>query len=67
MGREEILMKIDAFTRTEASTPHPPAQPSYNLWFPGLYGLIILAGTLDLWLTGILLAFNGEETNPLAK
>lgn len=55
-------------------TTHPSThdevvrQVSYlrNLRFPKLYALIVLAGTLDVWLTGILLAFGAQEANPLA-
>ncbi|MEM9882013.1 MAG: DUF5658 family protein [Planctomycetota bacterium] len=37
-----------------------------SLKFPWLYTAIIAAGTLDVLLTGILLALGGREINPLA-
>jgi hypothetical protein len=37
------------------------------LRFPSLYAAIIVAGTLDVWLTGVLLALGGQEANPLAN
>ncbi|MEM8883312.1 MAG: DUF5658 family protein [Planctomycetota bacterium] len=45
------------------------AYPSHSriLRFPSLYGAIIAAGSLDVWLTGILLEFGAREANPLAN
>lgn len=43
------------------------ASASRVLSFPWLYLAIIAAGTLDVWLTGILLALGGQEANPLAE
>ena len=42
------------------------AAGQWNLRFPTLYGAIVAAGSLDIWLTGILLALGGREANPLA-
>jgi hypothetical protein len=42
------------------------APTSRSLRFPALYGAIIIASSLDVLLTGILLALGGEEANPLA-
>ena len=47
---------------------------SFDLWsqvrrplrFPWLYSAIIVAGSLDVLLTGILLSLGGREGNPLA-
>ncbi|MEM6671926.1 MAG: DUF5658 family protein [Planctomycetota bacterium] len=37
-----------------------------DLRFPLLYGAIIIAGSLDIWLTGILLELGAIEANPVA-
>jgi hypothetical protein len=37
------------------------------LRFPSLYAAIVAAGSLDVWLTGILLALGGQEANPFAN
>jgi hypothetical protein len=42
------------------------ALASRPLRFPTLYAAIIVAGSLDVLLTGILLALGGREANPLA-
>ena len=51
-----------------ASQDDTGQQPSAlrPLRFPSLYAAIVVAGSLDVWLTGILLALGGKEANPLA-
>lgn len=56
---------------TTAQPPSPEqtgGKPSglRALRYPRLYIATVVAGTLDVWLTGILLALGGQEANPLA-
>ena len=37
-----------------------------ELRFPFLYGGIVVAGSFDIWLTGLLLSLGGREANPVA-
>lgn len=63
------VMSIDPDLQVSGSThalvTRTPA--ARNLRFPSLYGAIILAGSLDIWLTGLLLALGAAEANPLAN
>ncbi len=53
-------------TASNANASPRKARVLHGLRFPSLYAAIIAAGSLDVWLTGILLAFGGQEANPLA-
>ncbi|MEM8885632.1 MAG: DUF5658 family protein [Planctomycetota bacterium] len=50
----------------DRETSRAPASSSRILCFPWLYFGIIVASSLDVWLTGILLSFGAQEVNPLA-
>jgi hypothetical protein len=54
-------------TSHSAYAPIARSGVTCKLRFPSLYAAIIVAGTLDVWLTGVLLALGGQEANPLAN
>ncbi|MEM9380047.1 MAG: DUF5658 family protein [Planctomycetota bacterium] len=44
----------------------PDPRSLHVLRFPFLYGGIVIAGSLDVWLTGLILSLGGREANPVA-
>lgn len=69
-GAEDAHAMTPTFSKTPASDrAHTSALEGWvlrSLKFPALYTAIVAAGSIDVCLTGLLLALGGQEANPFA-